>query len=737
MMRNGYLIRVVLGMLCLLAFLGHAGRFWQIPFVAALESYLYDARIRLTMPGGVDDRVAIIDIDEKSLAEVGRWPWSRNVVAELVRKLGDDYRVSVIGFDIVFAEPDDSSGLKALDDAARGQLAGDAGFQRALNQLRPALDYDGQLARALRGRPVVLGYYFSREHHAKHRGVLPAPSFPPGIFAGREQAFLHWGGFGANLPELQAAAAGAGHFNPIIDVDGSSRRVPLLVEYQGAYYESLSLAVIRQWLGATRLVPGFPDDGIHMEWLDIVSARGNLRIPVDDQVAALVPFRGPAGSFPYHSAVDVLNGAISPEALAGRIVLVGTSAPGLMDLRTTPVGGAYPGVEIHANLIAGILGNEVKTSPGYMLAVEVLSILFLGGLLVVMLPKMSPLRASLSTALALGVFLVMNVLFWQGGLVLAPAACLLLILFVYAINMSWGFFVESRSKRQFADLFGQYVPPELVDEMAKDPESYSMAGRSEALTILFSDIRNFTTLSEGMNPRELTQLMNEYLGAMTEVIQGQRGTLDKYIGDAIMAFWGAPMADAEHARHALLTAMAMQKAVEALDEKFAARGWPTLRIGVGVNTGVVTVGDMGSKVRKAYTVMGDAVNLASRLEGVTKLYGVGIVVGEATREQVPDFIYRELDRVRVKGKVKPVVIYEPLGPAGQVPESVLADLREWQQFLRLYRQQDWEQAELQLFNLRQRDAGSALYALYAERVALLRQGPVIENWDGVTVLESK
>ena len=303
--------------------------------------------------------------------------------------------------------------------------------------------------------------------------------------------------------------------------------------------------------------------------------------------------------------------------------------------------------------------------------------------------------------------------------------------------MAWGFFVESRSKRQFADLFGQYVPPELVDEMAKDPETYSMAGRNEELTILFSDIRNFTTLSEGMNPRELTQLMNEYLGAMTAIVQTQRGTLDKYIGDAIMAFWGAPMADAEHARHALFTAMAMQQGVHDLDEKFVARGWPKIRIGVGINTGLVTVGDMGSKVRKAYTVMGDAVNLASRLEGITKLYGVGVIVGEATREQVPDFVYRELDRVRVKGKATPVVIYEPLGANGQVDEEVLANLRQWQQFLRLYRQQDWEQAELQLFNLQQVDAESKLYALYAERIALLRQGPRIEHWDGVTVLESK
>ncbi|WP_306606050.1 CHASE2 domain-containing protein [Azonexus sp.] len=732
-----HLVRIILGFFCLAALLGHAGRLWHIPFVSALDAYLYDVRVRISMPDTPDDRIVIVDIDEKSLAEIGRWPWGRNVVSDLVRKLTDDYQVSVIGFDVVFAEPDDSSGLKVLESIARDRLKGDSGFQRTLKSLRPRLDYDRLFAETLRGRPAVLGYYFSGKHEAKHAGALPQPVFPAGSFAGRDQDFVSWEGFGGNLPGLQAAAAGAGHFNPLIDFDGSTRRVPLVVKYQDAYYESLSLAMIRQLLGESQLSLGFPDDSVGIEWIDILSPSGNFRIPVDEQVAALVPYRGQAKSFPYISAVDILRGQVSADVLRGRIVLVGTSAPGLMDLRSTPVGGAYPGVEVHANLIAGMLSDSIKARPGYMLAVEILSMILLGCALVLLLPLLSPLRSSLLALTALALAAAFNYGLWQGGLVLALAPTFLLIVILYALNMSWGYFVESRSKRQFTDLFGQYVPPELVDEMAKDPESYSMEGRNEELTILFSDIRSFTTLSEGMTPRELTQLMNEYLGAMTSIVRTNRGTLDKYIGDAIMAFWGAPVADPENARHALLTALAMQQAVRALDAPFKARGWPELHIGVGLNTGVVTVGDMGSPVRKAYTVMGDAVNLASRLEGITKVYGVGIVVGEATRDKLDDFSFRELDRVRVKGKEQPVTIFEPLGLSTELSPEDIAELAEWENFLHLYRAQDWVPATQLLLSLQQRFPARYLYKFYAERIAELRLLPIRENWDGVTAFETK
>jgi len=731
-------VRFILGALCVLLLLGHAGRLWQMPFVTALDAYLYDARVRLSMPNTVDQRIVIVDIDEKSLAEIGRWPWGRNVVADLLRRLTDDYKVAVVGFDVVFAEPDESSGLKVLQAIGHRQLKGEPAFQRALAELGPSLDYDRVLADTMRGRPVVLGYYFSSKQNAQQAGVLPPPVFPPGSFAGDRIPFVSWEGFGANLSMLQAAAASSGHFNPLVDFDGSSRRVPLVVEFQGNYYEALSLAVLRTLLGNATLKPGFPPGERSIEWLDVEGARGSVRIPVDEHVSALIPYRGYERSFPYLSAADVLKGRVAAEQLAGRIVLVGTTAPGLMDLRATPVGGAYPGVEAHANLIAGMLAGTIKQKPGYVLAVELLQLLLFGGMLVALLPLLSPFRATLLAGLVLATLLGINLWLWNAAnLVLPLASGILLTALLYGLNMSWGYFVESRTKRQFTDLFGQYVPPELVDEMARNPESYSMEGRNEELSVLFADIRNFTALSEGMAPKELTHLMNDYLGAMTDVIRANRGTLDKYIGDSIMAFWGAPVADADHARRAVLTALGMHKRLGGLAETFKAQGWPELHIGIGINTGQMTVGDMGSPVRKAYTVMGDAVNLASRLEGLTKEYGVGIIVGERTRAALGEFTFRELDRVRVKGREEAVAIFEPLGLSSDLPPAMLEELRLWQQVLQLYRNRDWDQAELQIYNLLQRSPGCRLYSLYMERIVALRTKSLDDAWDGVTIYQTK
>ncbi len=741
-----HLVQIVLGLLLGLVFLGHAGRFYQIPLVSVLDAFIYDARLRLTMPGGVDDRIVILDIDEKSLAEGGRWPWGRDKMAALVDRLFDHYGIAVLGFDVVFAEPDDSSGLRSLESLAKKDLRDDVAYQNALKGLRTTLDYDRRFAESMAKRPVVLGYYFTNLSDALTSGKLPEPALPPGTFKGRNLALTSWSGYGANLPVYQANAATAGHFVPLVDFDGISRRVPMLVEYQGAYYESLSLAMVRLLLGMPSITPGYADDSgassrhyAGLEWLELPTQRGSVRIPVDESAATLIPYRGTQGSFRYLPISDALHGRLPVEALKGKIVIVGTTTPGLMDLRATPVATTYPGVEIHANLVAGMLDGNIKLKPAYVLGAEVLIIMLCGLLLALLLPLFSPMKATLLALCVLVTVTLLNLWLWvSAGLLLPLASTLLMIIALYALSMSWGYFVESRTKRQLTGLFGQYVPPELVEVMSRDPENYSMAGRKAELTVLFSDVRGFTTISEGLEPDELATLMNEYLGAMTAVVRNNRGTLDKYIGDAIMAFWGAPVSDADHARHAVMTALDMQRELRKLDEPFKARGWPVLHIGVGVNTGTMTVGDMGSPVRQSYTVMGDAVNLGSRLEGITKQYGVGIIVGETTRALLKeDFVFRELDRVRVKGKAEPVGIYEPLGLVGDVDKAALEALKLWQQALRLYRAQEWDQADVQIYNLSRQAPDCYLYQLYAKRIALYRQNPPGEGWDGVTTFETK
>ena len=738
-----YLPRYLLGFAIALVLMGHAAKFYNIGIITRLDAIYYDARLRLTMPGGIDERIAILDIDEKALGEIGRWPWDRETMAKLIAKLFDQYGIRLIGFDIVFAEPDESSGLKKLEALAKGRLKDSTPFRSALTELRPQLDYDARFAKSMAGRDTILGFYFSDESGINN-GALPSPVLPKGSFEGRHISFTSWASYGGNLQEFQKNAAGAGHFNPLVDFDGVSRRVPLIAEFQGRYYESLALAMVRCYLGFPPVVPGFPEgsDAGHaysgMEWIDLPTQQGVLRVPVDENVAAIVPFRGYQGSFPYYSAADVLAGRVDPEKLRGRIVLMGTTAPGLKDLRVTPVGSVYAGVEVHANLIAGMLDGDVKEKPSFVLGADVLQLLLAACIMVFLLPALSPLKSSLVTLLVFATLMGVNLAFWQSANMVIPiAAALLLVATLYAVNMSWGYFVETKTKRQFTNLFGQYVPPELVEEMSRNPESYSMAGRRADLTVLFSDVRGFTTISEGLEPDQLASLMNEYLGAMTEVIRGHRGTLDKYIGDAIMAFWGAPVADPEHASRAVTTALEMQKRLTALNVDLQAKGWPELKIGVGVNTGPMTVGDMGSPVRKAYTVMGDAVNLGARLEGITKQYGVGILVGEVTQDLLKDeFVFRELDRVRVKGKVEPVGIYEPLGAIGSLDETTAADFESWRQALAAYRAQDWDRAE-ELLHALEAIRPHYLYKLYLKRVEQLRAEPPGEGWDGVTTFETK
>src|SRR5258707_7663059 len=310
-----------------------------------------------------------------------------------------------------------------------------------------------------------------------------------------------------------------------------------------------------------------------------------------------------------------------------------------------------------------------------------------------------------------------NLYAWrQHHLVLNVAAPLMMLALLYLHNKAWGFFMEAGSRRLIPGLFGPYVPKELVAEMSKNPEVYSMRGESRDMTVLFSDVRDFTSISEGLSPEGLKDMMNAYLTEMTEVVQQQRGTIDKYIGDAIMAFWGAPLHDAEHAIHGVETAISMQKRIRAIDTDFVKRGWPILNIGVGLNCGEMNVGDMGSRFRRAYTVMGDAVNIASRLESLTKEYGIGILVSENMVKAAQGFVYREIDKVVVKGRQEGIPIYEPIGKVGEVGETQLQEIDRFHKALEQYRKQRWDEAESQLKNLSYAAPDSKLYKMYLKRI---------------------
>jgi adenylate cyclase len=732
---------IVVCILIISLFLLEKMNVYNLAALAKVENILYDARVIMTMPGGIDERIVIVDIDEKSLAEIGRWPWSRIHVAKLVDKLFASYDVSLVGFDMVFPEPDESSGLKILQELGNNQLADIKEYLDAVTEMEDQLDYDKLLSKSIEDHPVVLGYYFNdaiSSTGSTITGELPKPAFHRDTFNNKNVQARKANGYNANIKKLQDAALTAGHFSPWIDNDGVIRRIPMVYEYQDNYYESLSLVMVRILLGIEETKPVFADDydtdypaleKLSLEYLDI---------PVDKNLQAIVPYRGKERSFPYVSATDVIHGRIDKKILQDAIVLVGTTAPGLFDLRTTPVQKQYAGVEIHANLIAGILDQNIKQSPAYVDGIEFIQLLLIGCLLTLLLPLLSPVWAAFATLIVSMITIAFNIMLWQyANLVLPLAAILILIFMIFIANMIYGFFIERRGKLQIASIFGQYIPPDLIDEMNFNPGSYTLEAENREMTVLFSDIRGFTTISEGLTPAQLSELMNAYLTPMTKIIHENRGTIDKYIGDAVMAFWGAPLENPQHARHALKASMDMLERLNALRLEFIERGWPEINIGVGLHTGMMSVGNMGSEFRLSYTVLGDAVNLGSRLEGLTKNYGVEIIVSETTKAAVPEFVYRELDIVKVKGKDKPIGIYEPVALEEEITDEELTELDLSANAIMAYRNQEWLSAQ----NLFQELCGSApnrkLYSIYLERIDDFIKYPPPTDWDGVFVHTTK
>jgi adenylate cyclase len=740
--------RIAVTLLPLLFAFLHAVGVVRLGVLERLDNIIYDTRLRATMPGTLDDRIVIVDIDEKSLAEVGRWPWGRNRLAELTDELFDRQKVAILGFDVVFAEADESSGLKRLSELAQKELRDQPGFVDKLRQMQPSLDYDAMFARALEKRPVVLGYYLTSDRDGRTSGVLPAPVMGKEALQGRPITFTAWNGFGSNIARLASAAPVAGHFNPIAESDGVVRSLPLIAEYKGQYYESLSLAMFRMLAGSPTVSPGFPRDRFlsrtyqGLESIQLKLGSKTLAIPVDERVAALVPFRGfggpKGGSFRYVSAADLLSKAIPAETLKDKIILVGTTAPGLQDLRVTPVSEIYPGVEAHANVISGLLDGKVLVKPDYAIGYDVVVLALAGLLLAFALPLVTATRAVILSVVVIAAVAALNLWLYLGfGLVLPLAGALTMCMTAFALNMSYGYFVESRSKRELAHLFGTYVPPELVDEMVKDPDSYSMQATNREMTVMFCDMRGFTKLSEQMEPIQLQALLNEVFTRLTSLIRANRGTIDKYMGDCVMAFWGAPVETPDHAHLAVKSALEMANAIRALNEEHRAKGMPEIGIGIGCNTGNMCVGDMGSNIRRSYTVIGDAVNLGSRLEGLSKVYGVDIVVSESTRKLAPEFGWQELDRVRVKGKDQAVSIFWPVAPANRIGADTESELKAWASFLKAYRAQDWDQCDVLMLNLLRMNAKKFLYHLYSDRVASMRLLPFDLEWDGATNFETK
>lgn len=725
-----------------LLFMAHTAHWLNIPTLQRMENILYDLRLRSTAANTVNPNIVIIDIDEESLAKEGRWPWRRDKLAYLVDILFDYYNVKLLGFDVVFSEPDTSGGVELLEKLASGPLQKDADFLSALKTMRSQLSYDDMFAKSLENRPVILSYFTSPKiEKTPEVGALPTPlaatdQLPFSSLLYKEKSYA------GNLPKLQTAAMSGGFFsNPNIDEDGVYRRLPLLINYNDQLYEALSLALYRALLGMPEVkfitAEGYGNSEINAPRLEGLDIEG-FQIPVDQSGTLLVPYRGRQGSFPYVSATDVLNGVTDVEKLKDKIVIVGTSAAGLLDLRVTPVQKLYTGVEIHANILSGLLEQTIKSRPSNMLWTELAELLLISLLAIFVFPRLPVFLSAVIFSVLLISEIAFNFYCWvMLNIDTILASPIILLTALYGIQIFFGFFFESQKKKQLGNMFGQYIPPELVEQMSQSDEEFSLKGESREMTVLFSDVRGFTTISEGMEPQELCDLINDILTPVTRVIHEHKGTIDKYIGDAIMAFWGAPMHNPQHATYAVRAGLAILQALKTIQKDFKAKGWPEVDIGIGLNTGTMSVGNMGSQFRIAYTIMGDAVNLGSRLEGLTKQYGVKMIVSESTLLAAPEFTYRELDKVRVKGKHKPITIYEPLGVIADISSEQLQIIDLLNQGLHGYRQQQWAAAQIIFEQLAEQNPHDKLYSIYLERIAYYLESPPETDWDGAFTHTSK
>ncbi len=660
----------------------------RVPLLDIIELKTYDMRLRTGGERAVSD-VVIAAIDEKSLTRLGRWPWSRRTLAAVIEKL-DALGARVIALDVFFPETENH---KLLEHIAR--LERERGFSTAdtpFTPLKRTLAADTALGEAIaRSGKVVLSMVFLMSESEARQ--VPAAEMAAVFEDVKSQAIQVLPGSGvgnlplpepagllANVSEIRRAAAYTGHINSIPDADGSLRWAPLVIRYRGHFFPSADVQAAHAY---------HPADGLALEPAEygIKGLRlGARTIGTDEEGRALIHYYGPEQSVPTFSVADLLDGTIAAGAVKDKIVLLGSTAKGIGDIRVTPYGSTYPGVEIRATTIQNLLDGDFINRPEWMRLFDVIVLLALGTALSLLFTRTGMLAGGLVALGSAGAYTVLAVVLFRTQLVwlnVVYPAVLILMLFMSSTIAKY--MVAETGKRQIKSAFQHYVAPKLVDEIIDNLDRLRLGGEKRELTVLFSDIRGFTSLAQSLPPEELVRLLNVYLTQMTDKVFKHDGLLDKYIGDAIMAIYGAPIPRADHALAACRTALDMLEELKVLQGQWREQGLPVLDIGIGINTGQMIVGNMGSRDRFDYTVIGDAVNLGSRIEGLNKLYGTRILLSEFTyaevREEFPAL--REVDRAQVRGRREPVRIYELL-PAVDT-QDWLAEFRRGYELMRAQR----------------------------------------------------
>ncbi|MDN4984368.1 adenylate/guanylate cyclase domain-containing protein [Bradyrhizobium arachidis] len=728
----GFARLLCLGLLIVFAAL----RLWDPPPVQELRLRTFDM-FQLIDPRHKTVRpVTIVDIDDKSLARFGQWPWSRTRIADMIINLTSNGAVA-IGFDVVFSEPDRlnpdlvASQMRYLDDATR-------------TRLRELPSNDQVLSEAIRRSRVVLGETGQSTITSEIDKELPFTGVATVGEAGAERFLFEFPGLLRNVPVIEKVAAGRGLFTIRTERDGLIRRVPTVMLAQGNIMPSLSLEILRVVTGTPTLLVRTDKAGVRA-----VRLKG-VEIPTDENGQIWVHYARHDPSI-YVSAADVLDNTVPPSKINGKLVLIGTSAVGLNDIKTTPVSRAMPGVEIHAQVLESILTGATISRPNYALGIELLAAMIIGILVIIFTPNLGPVRLVVAGAMFAAILIGTSWFFYsQYRYIIDFTYPLLSTTAIYLTFIFASFVREQRQRKEIRGIFAQYMSPVLVEQMAQSPEKVVLGGEEREMTIMFSDVRGFTTISESYkhDPQGLIVLMNRFLTPLTDVIIEEKGYVDKYMGDAIMAFWNAPLDDANHQVNACEAAVQMLEKIDVVNkerEQEAADGgriYIPLNVGIGLNTGIGVVGNMGSDLKKNYSVLGDSVNLASRLEGQTKEYGFPIIVGSRTALAAKDrFAILELDFIMVKGKTEPEVIYAIAGREDVMHSAAFQRLRNITiEMLGCYRSCDWQGAlDAIERGRRSEDADTLekLFKLYEARIKEFRINPPPEGWTGAYALLTK
>lgn len=704
--------------------------------IQGLNNMIYDEMVSLyPWPNDERVRVVIIDIDEQSIEKEGRWPWPRDKMAALLTKLKDD-GVVVVALDIVMSEAEINyaQGLKQkLAQLNVLKPDEEKPIFQLLEKVAPKVDNDQVFSDTLSNQDVVMGFLLHNIPEVK-AGKLPEPIMDEQGAPLQASGYnvYQFTGYNGSYAKLIDAGKHGGFVSNFSDPDGTIRNSLIIASFNGKIYPSLALETAMRYLLVdkikfkTHLELGKQQiDGI---WLDAAY------IPMDTLGDVLIPYFGPPGSLDYYSATDVLRGVVGPHELEGAIALVGSSMILFSDLHEAPMAKSFPGVEMVGNLISGLAGQSIPLKFNWYSPQGILFFVLVGLLFAFIYPMISASMMLILTVLAyIAMLLMMVYLYRFKAFYVQPGYAMLLLGLQAVLNYGYEYVAVKNQKSKISQLFGQYVPQAYVKNLLDSPESYSMEGQTREMTAFFSDIRGFTSLSENLDAAGVKRLLNTFFSPITEIIFNYQGTIDKYVGDMVVAFWGAPMDDPEHARHAIMASLKIFELLPTINQKMEASGLPAVNIGVGLGTGLMNVGDMGSTFRRAYTVLGDTVNLASRLQDLTKFYKVPILTNGNTRMGQSEFLWRLVDKVAVSGRRAADHVYQPIAHMNEASPEMIAEISCYEKAMEAYYAKSWNDA-LPLFKKLRKDYPDVyIYQLYLARIEEFKANPPPDTWDGVFI----